>query len=304
MKIKLQGGLGNQLFQYAFLHNFLLLDPNLNLTFDTLLVQDHENIDKLTTKCNSAVLREESSKKTSRIFLMAIRFFAKLKLVNIGGLVPIAGQRELHEKSDFTYFAVQRISVKDGLTVKGHFQHWKYVENIWPRIGSEIFATLAEIDLEKKIIDLFNYPTIVVHIRGGDYLIPKISEIYGQLPPVYYRLAIKLAMEQFESPANIVVLTNDVVFAKQTISESEYPSVIFLGPGEFSAWQSLKIMSLASVVVSANSTFSWWGGYICSKRGGIAFTPRPWFSSNIPKSETALSHPDFHRVTSGYRMIK
>jgi len=304
MKIKLQGGLGNQLFQYAFLHNFLLLDPNLNLTFDTLLVQDHENIDKLIVKCNPAVSWKENSKQTSRIILMAIRFFAKLKLVNIGGLVPIARQRELHEKSDFTYFAVQRISVKDGLTVKGHFQHWKYVENIWPQIESEIFATLAEINLDKKMIDLFNYPTIAVHIRGGDYLIPKISEIYGQLPSAYYRLAIELAMEQFDSPANIIVLTNDLVLAKKTISETEYPSVIFLGPGEFSAWQSLKIMSLASVVVSANSTFSWWGGYICSKRGGIAFTPQPWFCSNIAKSESALSHPNFHRVTSGYRMNK
>ena len=165
---------------------------------------------------------------------MVIRFFAKLKLVNIGGLVPIGSQRELHEKSDFTYFAVQGISVKDGLTVKGHFQHWKYVENIWPRVESEIFATLDEIDLDRKLIDLFNYPTIAVHIRGGDYLIPKISEIYGQLPTVYYRLAIKLAMEQLESPANIIVLTNDLVFAKETISESEYPSVIFLDPGEFS----------------------------------------------------------------------
>ena len=248
MKIKLQGGLGNQLFQYAFLHNFLLLDPNLNLTFDTLLVQDHENIVKLTLKCNSAVSWEQSSKKTSRIILMVIRFFAKLKLVNIGGLVPIGSQRELHEKSDFTYFAVQGISVKDGLTVKGHFQHWKYVENIWPRVESEIFATLDEIDLDRKLIDLFNYPTIAVHIRGGDYLIPKISEIYGQLPTVYYRLAIKLAMEQLESPANIIVLTNDLVFAKETISESEYPSVIFLDPGEFSAWQSLKIMSCFIII--------------------------------------------------------
>ena len=111
-------------------------------------------------------------------------------------------------------------------------------------------------------------------------------------------------MENIQSPAKIVVLTNDLVFAKETISESGYPSVVFMDSGEFSAWQSLKIMSLASAVVTANSTFSWWGGYMCSKRGGIAITPQPWFSSNITKTENALSHPNFLRVTSGYRMSK
>ena len=304
MKIKLQGGLGNQLFQYAYLHNFLLLDPDLKLAFDTSLVQDHENIVKLAGKCSSGVPWEESSKKTSRAILMTVRLFAKLKLINIGGLVPIANQNELHEKSDFTYFPVRKISVNDRLSVKGHFQHWKYVENIWPRIKNEIFATLVETHLDTKMMDLLGNSTIAVHIRGGDYLIPKISQIYGQLPSSYYRSAIAIAMENIQSPAKIVVLTNDLVFAKETISESGYPSVVFMDSGEFSAWQSLKIMSLASAVVTANSTFSWWGGYMCSKRGGIAITPQPWFSSNIAKTEHALSHPNFLRVTSGYRMSK
>jgi hypothetical protein len=304
MKIKLQGGLGNQLFQYAFLHNFLLLDPNLKLVFDTSLVQDRENIVKLTGRCSSGMPQGDSSKKTSRAILMTVRLFAKLKLINIGGLVPIANQKELHEKSEFTYFPVRKISVNDGLSVKGHFQHWKYVENIWPRIENEIFSTLSETHLDTKLIDILGTPTIAVHIRGGDYLIPQISQIYGRLPSSYYRSAIALAMENVQSPTKIIVLTNDLFFAKETISESEYPSVVFMDSGEFSAWQSLKIMSLASAVVTANSTFSWWGGYMCSKRGGIAITPQPWFTSNLAKTETALSHPDFLRVTSGYRMSK
>ena len=303
MKIKLWGGVGNQLFQYAYLHNYLKINDELKLEFDTSLVKDSENIIGVLKHCQRSILSSsimEERFKFSRTIMVLARILGRLQLLNFGNLVPIGSKFELHEREEFLFNKLRLPRVFQSVTIRGFFQNWHYVEIAWPRISNEILEFLSEIKLEKHIEELITEKYLVMHIRGGDYLESKMLNTFGQLQMDYYLKAIEFARTLEFEDLNVIVLTNDIVYARNKVPVSIRDSAIFLGPADCKPWEALKIMSTADVVITANSTFSWWGGFICHKFGGLTITPSPWFACLPSSSNVGLSYPGFKQVKSGF----
>ena len=109
----------------------------------------------------------------------------------------------------------------------------------------------------------------VVHVRRGDLLRGNHKNSLGILSDEFYS---DLRNSISEAP---VVLTDDVIEALR-ISKILGASEVY-GPSTFNAFESLRIMSNAKLVVSANSTLSWWGGYLAISKGNSAIIPSPFF---------------------------
>ena len=303
MKIKLYGGIGNQLFQFAYLHNYLEKNNSNELSFDFSLVTETENIEAIVKNCPSSTgfyMDISSNLKLKQSLMLAGRILRKVRMVDLNGLVPIPSSFEMHEKNEFTYRKVRVIPLFQSVPIKGFFQHWKYVENVWESISKEIFAHLDAIEIEDHLVKILKDGCIVVHVRGGDYLDPKMQRIFGKLSWEYYDSAIKTVLSLTGNQFPIVVISNDLGLARETFRNNSSDSMMFLDTKSQNAWQALKIMSLAKIVVTANSTFSWWGGYICHKMGGRAITPSPWFNNLSEDSEDGLHFPGFLRIESRY----
>lgn len=63
----------------------------------------------------------------------------------------------------------------------------------------------------------------------------------------------------------LVLLTNDVSQATMIINELGLDSPLFLGPSDLGPLESLAVLSKASAVIAANSSFSWWGAELSEK---------------------------------------
>lgn len=303
MRIKLWGGIGNQLFQYAYLHNYLKNDDELKLEFDTSLVKDSENIIGVLKYCKTSILSSSSIEerfKFRRTVMLLARIIGRLQLLNFGNLVPVGSKFELHEREEFIFNEPRIQRVFRSVPIRGFFQNWLYVETAWPRISNEILEFLSETKLEKHIEELISEKYLVLHIRGGDYLESKMLDTFGQLPMDYYLEAMESARTLEVEDFNVIVLTNDIDYARDKMSASIRDSAVFLGSNDCNAWEALKIMSTADVVITANSTFSWWGGFICHKFGGLTITPSPWFAGLPATSDVGLNYPGFKQVKSGF----
>ncbi len=303
MRIKLWGGIGNQLFQYAYLHNYLRIDDELKLEFDTSLVIESENIIGVLNYCKKSVLSSSSMEerfKFRRTIMLFARILGRLQLLNFGNLVPVGTKYELHEREEFRFNEPRIQRMFRSVPIRGFFQNWRYVEIAWPRISNEILEFLRETKLEKHIQEIISEKYLVLHIRGGDYLESRMLDTFGQLQIDYYLEAIEFAKKLEYKDFNVIVLTNDIVYARNKMPRSIRDSAIFLGSTDCNAWEALKIMSTAEVVITANSTFSWWGGFICHKLGGLTITPSPWFAGLPSISDESLSYPGFKQVKSGF----
>lgn len=124
---------------------------------------------------------------------------------------------------------------------------------------------------------------VAVHVRRGDLVDnPHAAARFGCLPLEYYERAM-LTVRQTSPSAKAVVFSDDLPWAMANLKPvlPLHPSDA-IGSG-LSALEELHAMSRAPHLITANSTFSWWAGWLGQDaRPGIVITPREWFAKPAP----------------------
>jgi hypothetical protein len=293
VKVYLKGGLGNQLFQFCYLHYLHgSLQSNLGIVKDSNPRLDRPFLlDCLIQFCSHA---EIDSKRSP----FASKFIGKVLHTRIiKGLVYRLKRSKLKFETQEYIFSPEVVTRKKNAIVVGYFQHWKYVEESWEAIGPEINNCLSRYPLPDYCLTEY----LVVHIRRGDFELQ--SEQLGILGIDYYENAILAALASLQiSRIKIYVITDQVEAAKELFTERS--DLVILGPTVLDEWRCLSLMSSARAVITANSTLSWWGGYLCHKNGGLMVIPNPWFSGWAARVGSAFTCPGVLQVDSGFRGLK
>lgn len=302
LKILARGGLGNQLFQFCFIHGYagkykkieveIIPDPS-------AAIDRPFELRPLLNYCNHVTLGGTNSSHSNHKFkLRLIRIRERIFFRRFTNLIPVLDKMELHEKTPFVFSTPKWRLANIELPINGYFQHWRFVENVWPAIEGELNGVISHFLRGIKSRKILDEEYIILHIRGGDYL--PLSDIFGVLSPSYYLKALKYVEKIITNKFRIIVITNDVYFAKEFMQIVGVSDFEILDPENFTPWETLAILSAATVVVSANSTFSWWGGYVCMKNGGICIMPETWYKNFGKNSSTALRHPNFVTIKDSF----
>jgi hypothetical protein len=298
LQILARGGLGNQLFQFSFIHGYADEFPGSDIS----IIPDPENmyqrddrpfdLGPLVKHCEHVrVVNQAYPINYRRMKLQFYRIRERILFRAFTNLIPIVSPEELHEKAEFGYSNPRKRLLKMNLPINGYFQNWRYVERVWPEIQKEVEATLSEFESKVDNLKSSGQKYIVLHIRGGDYLTSK--HIYGEISVAYYLKAIERAKNTANSPMRLLIATNDEKFAINYMKSMELQEYEILNPLDYTAWETLAVMAKATGVICANSTLSWWGGFFCLKNGGFCIVPSPWSKKLASRSTEAMVHPQF-----------
>ena len=174
--------------------------------------------------------------------------------------------------------------------LSGRFDLYTYW---YDSIGKEVAAWKYNQSLQytadnrfKEIKEIFgnDKPTVSIHIRRGDYLLPGFS--FCELDAEYYTKAIVdnfLPVEEY----NFIVFSNDIKFAKELF---EGDNIHFVEPkgGEKvctdSEKEDLALMSLCDHHITANSSYSWWGAFLSKSINKKIICPTNWLMANHQSS--------------------
>lgn len=173
------------------------------------------------------------------------------------------------------WFDPQVRDVQDGCTIHGYLQSWKYFQNDSKRLRSEILSPVEPsswfLATSEKLLSAD--PWIGIHVRRGDYLeIPRM----GITTDYYYSRALSV-VTQLTGVKNAVVFSDDINSARALPSLSQRRQTKFLeAPEGSSPLENLILLSLSSHLVSANSSFSWWAGWLNDREERTVVYPRPW----------------------------
>lgn len=234
---KLQGGLGNQLFQWA-------VSKSLSVKYNT---EYYFDLSYFNTPSTGLV-----SKWNLEIDKLNIDFKSyQFEKVNLNLVID-----------DFNYREIDNNSFLDG-----YWQSEKYFIEIENLIRDELKVSP---DIHNYIINKYpviNDNTVSLHIRRGDYL--NLQDYHPTQTVDYYNDAYDMIND---SSINVVVLSNDINWCKENIKfnhtsyiESETNIV------------DLYIMSLCKHNIIANSSFSWWGAWLNKNIDKKVIAPVNWF---------------------------
>jgi len=243
MIIKIIGGLGNQMFQYAYGRNMELSGKK--VVFDTSFFAGNKN-----------------SKDTVRNF--------KLDKFNIATNAEFSPKR--HLISDIWIKVKRRL----GLNADVYFQSEEYFINIADIIRREFTLKRPLSNKAQKILNnIENNNSISLHIRRGDYVVDKnINAFHGICDLEYYKRAMSLIKEKVANPT-FFVFSDDIAWAKDNFKGEGF---IFVSDPEIEDVEELVLMSKCKHNIIANSSFSWWGAWLNSNLDKIVIAPQKWFN--------------------------
>ena len=119
---------------------------------------------------------------------------------------------------------------------------------------------------------------IALHVRLGDY--KNLASIYGRPDPEYYANAVKLIIEKIgERP--IWLFSDEPELAGKILEEHVTISRVIDPNASDRAIEHLNLLGKCQGIACANSSFSWWGGFLSSQlvAGSVVVFPSPMFDS-------------------------
>jgi hypothetical protein len=297
--VELQGGLGNQLFQYQFA-NFAqtISDKKVSLSVERIKGSNLTHFGKDISSLNLVLEIRAVPKR-----LLSGFFYRIHNSLRVRSLIPskfeikdpsIYYSKEIGYDEEF----LSKFSKSKNLrVVNGYFQSWKY--GIGQRsITEELFSQMVIADsyLRKLEAKFRSNDVAVVHIRLGDYKLAENAYI-GIFSPNYYKSCLKYLNET--SGEKEIYVFSDEIGRARTIYSGVFPqNTIWVDPmGAHDPIEILKLMTLAKTFILGNSTFGWWAAYMAINLDYV-LAPTKWFkSAQDPKD---LVPPNWIRIESDW----
>jgi hypothetical protein len=250
---KLQGGLGNQLFQ---------------LSAGMLLRQKHDlELIAITGRYYGRDSREYELKNLEKLLK-----FRSVQFRNPFMRIEIRKEEQEFEFQEFGQLIGRNIELN------GYFQHPNYVKNSVNQILQALNVMTENSYLEPRC--LCGRMHTGIHIRRGDYLLPENKNTFGVLSDDYFGSIIE------ESPDSHIY-----VFTDGSLTDNFKSENIQIMGKEYSAWQTLKMMMNMDTLAISNSSLSWWAATLGMKRNPemVVKSPSNWFRE-IPESNNLISN--------------
>jgi len=279
--MRLMGGLGNQMFQYA-LGRRLALDRNVPLK---LYLNWYEKVDDRRYELDQLNITAEiaSYEEFFRLTYYSRNWFTR-KLYKIYQY-PISYYRKRYvieqepRKFDSNIFRVPKTAY-----LIGYWACERYFEPIQARIRHEFSSSIPLSESHQKLsLKIQNDPNSVsVHIRRGDYVsLPG----FLVLPIDYYQRAAAYINQYISSP-HFYVFSDDIEWVKIHLKINS--EMTFIEPSTGGKdFPDMHLMSQCHHHINANSSFSWWGAWLGEKSDSIVIVPNQWHA-NKPYPEDLI----------------
>ncbi|TAN58437.1 alpha-1,2-fucosyltransferase [Patescibacteria group bacterium] len=283
--VKIVGGLGNQMFQYA-MGRRLSEQYHTNLKLD---ISDYTeryklrqySLSHLNINARIASTKEIHSHKKERYGIF--QFMHRL-LPNL--ISSYSFQRYITEK-DFS-FDSSMLSLEDNIYLDGYWQSEKYFFDIQNIIRRE-FTIKTSPDSENmsmmERIGAIN--AVAIHIRRGDYVTNSLTNaVHGTAPLEYYNQAANYMLRAVRNPT-FVVFSDDPEWAKKNM---KIPApIIYIDHNRSNKdYEDLRLMSSCKHHIIANSSFSWWAAWLNSNPQKVVIAPKRWFADSTKNTKDLL----------------
>lgn len=270
--VKLIGGLGNQMFQYAA-GRALAVRHNVDLKFDL-----------------SALRADPEGKYTKRHFALDV----------FGNLAPEATAEELryfYQRSESRVLRVlqrqmpslfKRVyAAESGQGYHRSFARFPadtYLDGFWQ--SERFFVRFAdrvrgdfEFRPEVKALgqhwmkSICSTNSVSLHVRRGDYISNSdVRKYHGVCSPDYYNAAVA-ELQKRHAPIELFVFSDDIAWCRDHLSFEVPVHLVDVN----TAATDMYLMSLCRHHIIANSSFSWWGAWLNANKDKTVIMPEHWF---------------------------
>lgn len=275
--VKLMGGMGNQMFQYAMGRN-LSLKFNVPVKFD-LSFLNNRNMGP------NFVYRDYD--------LNLYNVVEDFDLSNVEKIF-ILNQPKFNYVSDLQNIVGDMLNKNISVLIDGYWQSPLYFKEFEDQIRSELSFKNKVEDANEYIVNMLNKikstNSVLVNVRRTDYL---NTNFHGVMGVDYINKAKSIIDEKVDNP-NYFVFSDDIDWCKENIDLPNMTIVDHSYKGDRFNYY-LQLMSNCKHFIIPNSSFAWWSAWLNRGDDKIVIAPSRWLTDvNIDTSD--LTPADWIRI--------
>lgn len=270
--VRLEGGLGNQLFQYAA-GRTIAVETNKKLLLDTSAYRadrlrcyqlDHFAIAARPLGAGDVPLLKLRRSRLRRFLPRRAR--VEIVREEFPARVPIWPEPESASDRGPPYLI-------------GYWQSERYFAAIADTIRREVRVNVAPEGRNARLLDeIAAGDAVAIHVRRGDYVSNPVATAYHGLCGLeYYEAAIRRLAGSVPRP-HCFVFSDDLDWVRANL-DTGHPTT-FVGHNTDTPWEDLRLMAACRHFIVANSSFSWWGAWLGEWPGKQVIAPARWFRAD------------------------
>lgn len=285
--IRLAGGLGNQLFQYAVGRALTVqMNEELRLDCSSFDIEQKRSYRLGHFRIRAGIANREDIYHVRSIKLFGVSIPPRQSFI-LEHLKTAYHRRTVIETNFHYNRNFWRISSPVYLT--GYWQSEKYFRKIRDVLLTDI--TLKD-DLsreDKAVLQAIRSSiSVSVHVRRGDFVSDKrVNALHGVCSKEYYQRGMERIKRKIDDP-HFFIFSDDYSWVRANLA-IEHSVTLVNHNGPTRDFADLILMKSCSHHIIANSSFSWWGAWLSSeKHRKVVIAPSKWFSSSDRNTKDLL----------------
>ena len=276
--VRLSGGIGNQMFQYAAARRLALATGaplKLDLGWFTI-IPPGDTPRQYELQAFNSVQDVASPKEVKALRGVDIARWPKLvkRFLNSTGLLlkkSLVTEKQYHFDPDI-------LQLHGDVYLDGFWQSVKYFADVEDVIRKDFTVKPASApDNERMAETIQGAEAVSIHVRRGDYITNQAAvQYHGVSSMDYYRAGISEMTARVKNP-HYFVFSDDPEWVKSNLkADAALTHIGQNGPDK--GYVDLRLMSLCKHHIIANSSFSWWGAWLSTNPDKIVIAPKRWFN--------------------------
>ena len=266
--VRIKGGIGNQLFQYATayaLSRKLKKILGFNVGFTSNMTARGYRLSEFNIVDNVVL----DDKLPGAIKIFKNKYVNKsMRVLHIGNVKCNDWQYVLETKEDYNEHLLTLNSRK--IYIDGYFQSYKYFEEYRSDLLKQLTPKQGFNTECLQVLDsIEKCNSVAVHIRRGDFK-KSYNKFHYLLDVDYYQRAIDYMESVVENPV-FFFFSDDIEWIKDNLGERECFRFINVKTRDI---DDLMFMKNCKHIITANSTFSWWGAWLNENDNAIRIVPQ------------------------------
>lgn len=240
--VKIQGGIGNQFFQYAFGEYLKSIEKNIKVIYELSYFKNKNSRELQLLKFNIGTINTT--------------YFPSFFLKIISFLI-------FKERKAYDFYQINNI---ESCIYDGYWQNPKYLKNL--KNLKKKFTLINKPNfnqIEDKVIK------IGIHVRRGDYL---ASKRHNVIEENYYTESINKIDKMIYDKKIFFVFSDDIKYCKKKFESLDY-RFKFVDNFESDLVEFEFLKKMDHLIIS-NSSFSWWAAYLSDRDDKITICPKKW----------------------------
>jgi len=286
--VSLQGGLGNQMFQFATAKHLAVRNScqlYLDLSFFDENSIPNEGFTPRQYELDIFLRNQHIADKS-----IINSFYSGSKIISLlKKWFKIPNKFIFHEKS--LLFDHNVLDITSTVLLNGFFQSEKYFSSI-----RETFLNIFKFpSLNEPILDIIkskmlNCNSVGIHVRRGDFVSSaKTNKFHGICDVHYYQRAVSMFDTKLNNPLYFF-FSDDIEWVSQHLIFNGRCSIV--DTRYLPHWVDMYLMSICKHNIIANSSYSWWAAWLNQNEAKLVIAPSKWFEDVSMNLQTSDLYPN------------